>query len=155
LHPGEWIAYSPRRIIPLRRSRRAFVEVDMWTPTREPFPVLAISGYLAFTAATMLAVIASEAASNRPAVGLLAVSLPALAAWLYIESIGWVGSELASRIVHRAIVSVALGFSLAGFLTVIWSFSRLAVFAIVLETSVWYLAISGLSYLREEPDSRR
>jgi len=50
---------------------------------------------------------------------------------------------------------VALGFSLAGFLTVIWSFSRLAVFAIVLETSVWYLAISGLSYLREEPDSRR
>jgi len=155
LHPGEWIAYSPRRIIPLRRSRRAFVEVDMWTPTREPFPVLAISGYLAFTAATMLAVIASEAASNRPAVGLLAVSLPALAAWLYIESTGWVGTELASRIVHRPIVSVALGFSLAGFLTVIWSFSRLAVFAIVLEASVWYLAISGLSYLREEPDSRQ
>jgi hypothetical protein len=155
LHPGEWIAYSPRRIIPLRRSRRAFVEVDMWTPTREPFPVLAISGYLAFTAATMLAVIASEAASNRPAVGLLAVSLPALAAWLYIESIGWVGPELASRIVHRAIVSVALGLSLAGFLTVIWSFSRLAAFAIVLEASVWYLAISGLSYLREEPDSRQ
>jgi len=127
----------------------------MWTPTREPFPVLAISGYLAFTAATMLAVIASEAASNRPAVGLLAVSLPALAAWLYIESIGWVGPELASRIVHRAIVSMALGFSLAGFLTVIWSFSRLAAFAIVLEASVWYLAISGLSYLREEPDSRQ
>jgi len=127
----------------------------MWTPTREPFPVLAISGYLAFTAATMLAVIASEAASNRPAVGLLAVSLPALAAWLYIESTGWVGTELASRIVRRAVVSVALGFSLAGFLTVIWSFSRLAAFAIVLEASVWYLAISGLSYLREEPDSRR
>ena len=127
----------------------------MWTPTREPFPVLAISGYLAFTAATMLAVIASEAQPTRPAVGLLAVSLPALAAWLYIDSIGWVGPELASRIVRRAVISVALGFSLAGFLTVIWSFSRLAVFAIVLEASVWYLAISGLSYLREEPDSRR
>lgn len=128
----------------------------MWAPTRESFPILAISGHLAFTAATMLAVVASDAQSTRPAaVGLLAVSLPALAAWLYIESIGWVGPELASRIVHRAIVSVALGFSLAGFLTVIWSFSRLAVFAIVLEASVWYLMISGLSYLREEPDSRR
>ena len=127
----------------------------MWAPTRDSFPVLAISGHLAFTAATMLAVIASEAASNRPAVGLLAVSLPALAAWLYIESTGWVGTELASRIVRRTVVAVALGFSLAGFLTVIWSFSRLAVFAIVLEASVWYLAISGLSYLREEPDSRQ
>lgn len=126
----------------------------MWAPTRESFPVLAISGYLAFTAATMLAVVAS--ASTRPAaVGLLAVSLPALVAWLYIESTGWVGPELASRIVRRAVVSMALGFSLAGFLTVIWSFSRLAVFAIVLEASVLYLAISGLSYLREEPDSRR
>ena len=126
----------------------------MWAPTRESFPVLAISGYLAFTAATMLAVVAS--ASTRPAaVGLLAVSLPALVAWLYIESTGWVGPELASRIVRRAVVSMALGFSLAGFLTVIWSFSRLAVFAIVLEASVFYLAISGLSYLREEPDSRR
>ena len=127
----------------------------MWAPTRESYPVLAISGYLAFTAATMLAVVASEGQSTRPAVGLLAVSLPALAAWLYIESIGWVGAELASRIVHRAVVAVALGFSLAGFLTVIWAFSRLAVFAIVLEASVWYLTISGLSYLREEPDSRR
>jgi preprotein translocase subunit SecD len=128
----------------------------MWAPTRESFPILAISGHLAFTAATMLAVVASDAQSTRPAaVGLLAVSLPALAAWLYIESTGWVGPELASRIVHRTVIAVALGFSLAGFLTVIWSFSRLAVFAIVLEASVWYLAISGLSYLREEPDSRR
>ena len=56
---------------------------------------------------------------------------------------------------RRVVVSVALGFSLAGFLTVIWAFSRLAVFTIVVEASVWYLAISGLSYLREEPDSRR
>jgi hypothetical protein len=128
----------------------------MWAPTRESFPILAISGHLAFTAATMLAVVASDAQSTRSAaVGLLAVSLPALAAWLYIESTGWVGPELASRIVRRVVVSVALGFSLAGFLSVIWSFSRLAVFAIVLEASVWYLAISGLSYLREEPDSRR
>ena len=128
----------------------------MWAPTRESFPILAISGHLAFTAATMLAVVASDAQSTRSAaLGLLAVSLPALAAWLYIESTGWVGPELASRIVRRVVVSVALGFSLAGFLSVIWSFSRLAVFAIVLEASVWYLAISGLSYLREEPDSRR
>ena len=70
----------------------------MWAPTRESFPILAISGHLAFTAATMLAVVASDAQSTRPAaVGLLAVSLPALAAWLYIESTGWVGPELASR----------------------------------------------------------
>src|SRR5260370_1640147 len=101
------------------RSRRAFVEVDMWAPTREPFPVLAISGYLAFTAATMLAVIASEAASNRPAVGLLAVSLPALAAWLYIESIGWAGPELASPIVHPPALPVAPRFTLPAFLSVI------------------------------------
>src|SRR5260370_28967660 len=127
------------------RSRRAFVEVAMWAPTREPFPVLASSGYLAFTAATMLAVIASEAASNRPAVGLLAVSLPALAAWLYIESIGWAGPELASRIVHRAVVSVALGFSLAGFLTVIWSFSRLGGFGIAPVPPVWCRGSSGLA----------
>src|SRR5260370_23023579 len=93
------------------RSRRAFVEVDMWAPTREPFPVLAISGYLAFTAATMLAVIASEAASNRPAGGLLAVSLPALAAWLYIESIVWVVPDLSNPLVHQAVASVTLGFS--------------------------------------------
>src|SRR5260370_42041385 len=73
----------------------------MWTPTREPFPVLAISGYLAFTAATMLAVIASEAGSNPPAVGLLAVALPALAPWLYIQSIGWAGPEPATRHGHR------------------------------------------------------
>src|SRR5260370_1606553 len=97
----------------------------MWTPTREPFPVLAISGYLAFTAATMLAVIASEAGSNRPAVGLLAVALPALAAWLYIESIGWAGPELASRIRHRAFGSVALGFSLPGLPTLSRSLSPL------------------------------
>jgi hypothetical protein len=129
----------------------------MWASPREPRSTAAISGYLAFTAATMLAVIASGApsASSPIVVGLLAVSLPALAAWLYIESVNWVGPELASRIVHRAVISVALGFSVAGFLTVIWSFSRLAVFAIVLEASLWYLAISGLSYLREEPDSRR
>jgi hypothetical protein len=129
----------------------------MWASPREPRSTAAISGYLAFTAATMLAVIASgvPSASSPIVVGLLAVSLPALAAWLYIESVNWAGPELASRIVHRAVISVALGFSVAGFLTVIWSFSRLAVFAIVLEASLWYLAISGLSYLREEPDSRR
>jgi hypothetical protein len=128
----------------------------MWASTREPRSTAAISGYLAFTAAMMLAVIASGAPSSSSPmiVGLLAVSLPALAAWLYIESVDWVGPELVSRIVHRAVISVALGFSVAGFLTVIWSFSRLAVFAIVLEASLWYLAISGLSYLREEPDSR-
>ena len=127
----------------------------MWTSTRESYSIFAISGYLAFTAATMLAVIASEASSVRPAVGLLALSLPALAAWLYIDSAGWAGPERASRIVRRTVVSVALVFSGVGFLTVIWSFSRLAVFALLVEGALLYLTISGLSYLREETDSRR
>jgi hypothetical protein len=129
----------------------------MWASARRPYSTTAISGYLAFTAATMLAVIASgrPATQSSTIVALLAISLPALAAWLYIDAVEWVGPEVSSRIVRQAVVLVALAFSVAGVLSAIWSFSRLAVFVILLEASVLYLAISGLSFLRDEPDSQR
>ena len=47
---------------------------------------------------------------------------------------------------------VALTLSAGGFLLTRWSFSRLAVFLIVLETAVWYLVISGVFYLSKEVD---
>ena len=109
----------------------------MWASTREVSFIPAIAGYLAFTAAT-----------------LLAVSLPALGAWLYIDAVGWVGPEPASRLVRQAVIALGLACSAAGFMTTIWSFSRLAALAIVLEVAVLYLAISGLSFLREDPDPR-
>ena len=58
----------------------------------------AIFGYLAFVAALLLAVIASnQAVANASViVGLLATSPPALAAWLYVESIAWEGLEQAA-----------------------------------------------------------
>ena len=130
----------------------------MWAPAREINFIAAIAGYLAFTAAMLLAVIASAAsiAGSPVIVGLLAVSLPALGAWLYIDASDWVRSELASRLVRHAIIAVGVACSGAGFMTVIWSFSRLAAFVVVLEVAVLYLAISGLSFLREEDrDPRR
>jgi hypothetical protein len=45
--------------------------------------------------------------------------------------------------------------STLGFLLAIWSFSRVAAFVALLEICVLYVAISGLSLLREEPDWRR
>lgn len=129
----------------------------MWAPAREINFIPAIAGYLAFTAATLLAVVASGASMARSpvSVGLLAVSLPALGAWLYIDARDWVGSELASRLVRNAIIAVGVACSGAGFTTVIWSYSRLAALLVVLEVAVLYLAVSGLSFLREDPDPRR
>lgn len=129
----------------------------MWAPARDVNFIPAIAGYLAFTAATLLAVVASGASMARSpvSVSLLAVSLPALGAWLYVDASDWVGSELASRFVRNAVVAVGVACSGAGFTTVIWSYSRLAAFLVVLEVAVLYLAISGLSFLREDPDPRR
>ena len=128
----------------------------MWAPTREAGSLPAIAGYLAFTAATLLAVVASGAPIARAPVivGLLAVSLPALGAWLYIDAVGWVGPEPASRLARQAIIALGLACSAAGFLTTIWSFSRLAAFVVVVEVAALYLAISGLSFLRDDPDPR-
>lgn len=114
----------------------------------------AIFGYLAFVAALLLAVIASnQAVANASVIiGLLATSLPALAAWLYVESIAWEGLEQARRIVRAMVSTVALTLSAGGFLLTLWSFSRLAVFLIVLETALWYLVISGVFYLGKEVD---
>ena len=129
----------------------------MWAPAREVNFIQAIAGYLAFTAATLLAVVASGASMARSpvSVGLLGVSRPALGAWLYIDARDWVGSELASRLVRNAIIAVGVACSGAGFTTVIWSYSRLAALLVVLEVAVLYLAVSGLSFLREDPDPRR
>ena len=128
----------------------------MWASTREAGSLPTIAGYLAFTAATLLAVVASGASIARSPVivGLLAVSLPALGAWLYIDAVGWAGPEPASRLARQAIIALGLACSAAGFLTTIWSFSRLAAFVVVLEVAVLYLAISGLSFLRDDPDPR-
>lgn len=129
----------------------------MWAPARELNFIPAIAGYLAFTAAALLAVIASAPSitGSAVAVGLLAVSLPALGAWLYIDSSDWAGPELASRLVRNTVIALGVACSAVGFITVIWSFSHLAAFVLVLEIAVLYLAISGLAFLREEPDPRR
>jgi hypothetical protein len=129
----------------------------MWASAREVNFVPAIAGYFAFTAATLLAVVASESSIARSPVivGLLAVSLPALGAWLYIDAVDWVGPETASRLVRHAVIALGVVCSAAGFVTTIWSFSRLAAFVVVLEMAVLYLAISGLSFLRENPDPWR
>jgi hypothetical protein len=114
----------------------------------------AISGYLAFVAALLLAVIASNQAiaNSSVIISLLATSLPALAAWLYCESIAWAGLEQARRIVRGMVTTVALTLSVGGFLLTLWNFSRLAVFLIILETAVWYLVISGVFYVSEQED---
>jgi hypothetical protein len=49
-------------------------------------------------------------------------------------------------------VGVALSF--AGFILTVWTFSRLAVFLILLQIPLWYLAINLVSFLGEDPDSR-
>ena len=122
--------------------------------TRELVATAAIAAYLLFTAALMLAVIAAGAAVPRAAVivGLLAVSLPALGAWLYIDFTRWAGRELASRVVRWSAMGVGVITSGLGFLLAIWNFSRVAAFVALLEICVLYVAISGLSLLREESD---
>ena len=111
-------------------------------------------GYLAFVVALLLAVIASNqtVANSSVIVGLLAISLPAFVAWLYVESIAWEGLEQARRLVRGIIGSVAVTFSVAGFLVTLWSFSRLAVFLILVESGLLYLVISGVFYLYQEKD---
>jgi len=114
----------------------------------------AIAGYVAFVAALLLAVIASNQVIARSSViiGLLATSLPALGAWLYVESIKWEGLEQARRMVRGMVSAVAVTLSVAGFLLTLWNFSALAVFLIVAETGVWYLVISGVFYFNQEKD---
>ena len=114
----------------------------------------ALTGYLLFVVGLLLAVIASNQAiaNSSVVVGLLATSLPAFVAWLYVESISWEGLEQARRIVRGIIASVAITLSVAGFLLTVWSFSRLAVFLILAEAGIWYLVISGVFYLNQEKD---
>lgn len=115
----------------------------------------ALTGYLVFVVGLLLAVIASSnqaIANSSIVIGLLATSLPALVAWLYVESISWKGLEHARRTVRGIIGSVAVTLSVAGFLCTLWNFSRLAVFLILAETAIWYLVISGVFYLNQEAD---
>jgi hypothetical protein len=114
----------------------------------------AISAYLAFVAALLLTVIAAHQAiaNSSLVIGLLATSLPALVAWLYVESIPWEGLERGRQIVRGMVSTVALTLSVGGFLSTLWSFSRFAVFVVILETAVWYLVISGVFYLSEVDD---
>ena len=114
----------------------------------------AIAGYLAFVVALLLVVIASNqaVADSSVIIGLLATSLPALVAWLYVESIAWEGMEADRRIVRGMVGAVALTLSVAGFLLTLWNFSRLTVVLIVVETGVWYLVISGVFYLNQKKD---
>ena len=113
---------------------------------------VAIGGYLVFIAALLLTVIVSAGSIDHAAliIGLLATPLPALVAWLYIESAAWMGPELMCRIVRNAAALVATTCSFAGFFITIWTFSRLAAFVVLLQIPLWYLAISALSFLRSE-----
>jgi hypothetical protein len=55
----------------------------------EPSRISALSAYVVFVAALFFTVIMTPVARAGLIVGLLAVSLPALVAWLYIESTAW------------------------------------------------------------------
>lgn len=114
----------------------------------------AIFGYLAFVVALLLVVIASSQmiANATVIIGLLATSLPALVAWMYVESIDWEGLESGRRLVRGATSLVALTLSLAGFLLTLWNFSLVAVFVVVFQMAFWYLVIEGVFYLSEEED---
>jgi hypothetical protein len=122
--------------------------------TLEPGGISAIAAYLVFVTALFLAVMVAAGSVARAGVivGLLAVSLPALVAWLYIESTGWMGPEPMCRVVRGVVIAVALGCSLAGFLLTIWAFSRLAAFLVLIQVPLWYLAISAVAYVRDEGD---
>jgi hypothetical protein len=43
--------------------------------------------------------------------------------------------------------------SFTGFILTVWSFSRLAVFLILLQIPLWYLALGLVSFLGEELDA--
>jgi hypothetical protein len=151
------IAYTPRLTSSLKERPGTLTEGDMRRmATLEPGPTWAICGYLAFTVALLLAVIVSAGSIGQSGliVGLLAVSLPAMVAWLYIESTGWMGPEPMCRIVRTGAVGVAGACSFAGFFLTVWAFSRLAAFVVLLQVPLWYLAVSSVAFLRDEPDSR-
>ncbi|HEU4437914.1 MAG TPA: hypothetical protein VFT36_01615 [Methylomirabilota bacterium] len=114
-----------------------------------------LGAYLVFVIGLLFTVIVSSGSVARSGtiVGLLAVSLPALVAWLYIESTAWMGPEPMCRIVRIAAITIALTCSLAGLVLTIWSFSRLAAFLVLIQGPLWYLAISAVMYTRDEPDS--
>jgi hypothetical protein len=125
------------------------------TMTTGPSSATAIAACLAFTTALMLAVIvAHESVAYSPViVGLLATSLPALVAWLYADSSAWTGLEHIGRIVRWVVGVVAVATSFTGFILTVWSFSRLAVFLILLLIPLWYLALGLVSFLGEELDA--
>lgn len=112
-----------------------------------------VFAYLAFIAALLLTVIVASGsiAGSGFIVGLLAVSLPALTAWLYIESSGWMGPEPMCKIVRVVVITVALACSLYGVFLTVWSFTRLGAFLVLVQVPLWYLAISGVAYLRDDP----
>ncbi|HKA63178.1 MAG TPA: hypothetical protein VKH83_12190 [Methylomirabilota bacterium] len=120
----------------------------------EPDLRSAIFGYLVFVTALLMTVIVSSGSIARSTfiVSVLAVSLPALIAWLYIESSGWMGPEPMCRIVRGVVVAIALTCSLVGFLATIWSFSRLGAFLVLVQIPLWYLAISAVAYIRDEAE---
>ncbi len=112
---------------------------------------IAVSSYLAFVATLMLAVIASNQtmANSSVVIGLLATSLPALAVWLYVETLDWKGLEQARDMIRWIVGAVGVALSGVGFLLMLWNFSRVAAFLVVLQMGVWYLLISGVFYLSE------
>ncbi|HZP37748.1 MAG TPA: hypothetical protein VFE48_14785 [Methylomirabilota bacterium] len=151
------IPYTSRRGMAVEEEPTPAAEGQMRVRTRELVATAAIAGYLLFTASLMLAVIAAGPAVERApvVVAFLAISLPALGAWLYIDFTRWAGRELASRVVRWSAMAVGLAASGLGFLLAIWSFSRVAALVVLLEVGVLYLAISGLSLLREEDGWRQ
>jgi len=112
---------------------------------------LAISSYVAFVAALMLAVVAANQtiAKSSVVIGLLATSLPALVAWIYVETLNWEGLEQAHDMIRWIVGAIGLGLSGSGFLLMLWNFSRVAVFLVALQFGVWYLLIAGAFYLSE------
>lgn len=121
----------------------------------EPGWKSAVCGYLVFVTALFLTVIVASGSVARSGVivGLLAVSLPALVAWLYIEASGWMGPEPMCRVVRAAVMTIGMACSLVGLVLTIWSFSRLGAFLVLIEVPLWYLAISAVAYIRDEAES--
>jgi drug/metabolite transporter (DMT)-like permease len=157
LHDVDGVPYTSRRGTPGDQPPSHAAEEPMRVRTRELMATAAIAAYLLFTAALMLAVIAAGAAvpGVSVVVGFLAVSLPALGAWVYIDFTRWAGNDLVSRVVRWSAMGVGVATSGFGLLLTVWNYSRVAAIVTVLEIGVLYLAISGLSLLREEPDWRR
>jgi len=115
---------------------------------------LALSSYVAFVTALMLAVIAANhtIANSSVVIGLLAISLPALAALLYVDTLNWEGLEPARDMIRWIVGAVGVGLSGSGFLLMLWNFSRVAVFLVALQFGVWYLLIAGAFYLSEREE---